>query len=94
MFKKITSFLILLFILNLPSKAASERFTSIDSEIYIRKDGVLEVTENLTVLADNQKILHGIYRDFPQVYNDSLFKKSLKSFSVMSVLKDGGTELH
>lgn len=92
MFKKITPFLILLFILNLPSSAASERFTSVDSEIYIRKDGVLEVTENLTVLADNQKILHGIYRDFPQVYNDSLFKKSLKSFSVMSVLKDGSEE--
>ena len=82
-----------LFLLNISTAiAASERFTSIDSEIYIRKDGVLEVTENLTVLADNQKILHGIYRDFPQVYNDSLFKKSLKSFSVMSVLKDGSEE--
>jgi hypothetical protein len=49
----------------MPSRAASERITSYDSEIYIRKDRVLEVTENITVLADDQKILHGIYRDFP-----------------------------
>jgi hypothetical protein len=42
-----------------------ERILSYRSDIAVRADGVLDVTETIRVNAEGAEIRHGIYRDFP-----------------------------
>ncbi|MDO8501334.1 MAG: DUF2207 domain-containing protein [Gemmatimonadaceae bacterium] len=50
--------------------AAQERILSYDTQIEIRTDGRLDVTERIAVRAEGQQIRRGIYRDFPTRYTD------------------------
>ncbi len=47
---------------------ADERILRYLSDVQIQKDSSLEVTETIVVRAENDRINHGIYRDFPTRY--------------------------
>ena len=71
---------------------AQERITSYDSEIDIRADGVLDVTERITVHAEGSNIRRGIYRDFPTRYKDRYGNRVVVDFQMLEVLRDGRSE--
>ena len=71
--------------------AAPEYISNFSSKINIEKDGSLIVTEDIAVITNQDKILHGIYRDFPTMYK-GVFGNSYKGFTVLEVKKDGVTE--
>ncbi|MGN6357994.1 MAG: DUF2207 domain-containing protein [Novosphingobium sp.] len=68
-----------------------ERILSYRSDIAVEADGDLDVTETIRVVALNQAINHGIYRDFPTTYGGFL-KRDRKGFEVLSVRRDGKDE--
>jgi uncharacterized membrane protein YgcG len=47
---------------------ADERILHYLSDVQVRNDSALEVTETIDVRAENDRINHGIYRDFPTRY--------------------------
>ena len=59
---------VLLFSIFSLSSFANERITNFHSDIEIRPDRSLLVTETIDVIAQNSRIRHGIYRDFPTIY--------------------------
>ena len=62
---------------------AEERILSYDSDIDIRADGSLDVTERITVRAEGQQIRRGIYRDFPTRYKDRFGNRVVVDFEVL-----------
>ena len=71
---------------------AQERITAYDSEIDIRADGSLDVTERITVHAEGSNIRRGIYRDFPTRYKDRAGNRVVVDFEMIEVLRDGRSE--
>ena len=71
---------------------AEERILSYVSDVAVREDSSLDVTETITVRAENVAINHGIYRDFPTRYRDRLGQKVRVDFDVQSVERDGAPE--
>ena len=49
---------------------AEERILDFNSTITVNRDASLDVTENIRVLSEGDKIRHGIYRDFPTRHKD------------------------
>jgi len=49
--------------------AAEERILRYLSDVQVQKDSSLEVTERIDLRAENDRINHGIYRDFPTRYH-------------------------
>jgi uncharacterized membrane protein YgcG len=49
---------------------AEERITAFVGDIVVAADGLMTVTETISVLAEGQKIKRGIYRDLPTRYPD------------------------
>ena len=83
----------LLLALLLPSMAsADERILSYDSEVDVRADGSLDVTEHIRVRAEGDNIRRGIYRDFPTRYRDRHGNRVVVGFEVVGVQRDGRTE--
>jgi Predicted membrane protein (DUF2207) len=72
--------------------SAQERILSFDSEITVNTDGSMLVHESIRVNAQGQKILHGIYRDFPTDYKDRLGLRKRVPFEVTAVQRDGQPE--
>ncbi len=70
----------------------SERITGFDSDIVVARNGVLTVTETIAVHATGEQIHHGIYRDFPTVYDDLHGQSVHVRFDVVSVMMDGQKE--
>ncbi len=72
---------------------ANERITRFHSDIQIRSDRSLQITETIDVIAQNASIRHGIYRDFPTVYPHpgwgDLGIREKTSFDVQQVMLDG-----
>lgn len=81
----------LLLLLALPL-AAQERILSYDSEVYVRADGGLDVTERIAVRAEGNSIRRGIYRDFPTRYKDRYGNRVVVGFQMIEVLRDGKPE--
>jgi hypothetical protein len=80
-------------LLALPAAArAEERILSYVSDIEVRKDGSIDVAETIRVNAEGLRIQHGIYRDFPTVYDDRRGRRVRVGFDVQSVERDGATE--
>ena len=52
--------------------AQEERILSYDSDIAVRPDASMRVTETIAVHSAGKEIRHGIYRDFPTEYRDNL----------------------
>ncbi len=76
----------------LPGAAlAEERILSWRSDIAIRADGALDITETIRVNAEGDRIQHGVFRDFPTVY-DKDGRQVRVGFDVHGVERDGRPE--
>ena len=71
---------------------AQERIKAYHAEITVLADGSMEVTENITVRAEGQRIRRGIYRDFPTRYKDPQGNRYVVDFEVLDVRRDGQPE--
>src|SRR5690348_2513025 len=71
---------------------ADERITNYDSKIEVARNGALTVTETISVIAEGDRIRHGIYRDFPTTYTDKLGRRVHVGFDVLRVMRDGHEE--
>ncbi|MGH8495636.1 MAG: DUF2207 domain-containing protein [Gammaproteobacteria bacterium] len=72
--------------------AAQERILAYDSEVEIRADGSLDVTEHITVRAEGSQIRRGIYRDLPTRYRDRYGNRVVVDFEMLGVQRNGRTE--
>ncbi len=85
-------FLLLLSPFVVRAQNTTEEITNFHSDIQVEKNGRIIVTENIWVIAQNQQINHGIYRDLPLAYTDALGKRYLVDFKLLDVKRDGQTE--
>ncbi|HEY6248618.1 MAG TPA: DUF2207 domain-containing protein [Candidatus Angelobacter sp.] len=69
-----------------------ERIRSFDSRISLSADGSMQVQETIEVLAAGDQIRHGIYREFPTRYKDSLGNRYTVMFEIVGVQRDGHKE--
>ena len=69
--------------------AAQERIKAYHADITVLADGSMEVTENITVRAEGNRIRRGIYRDFPTRYPDLMGNRYVVEFEVLGVERDG-----
>jgi hypothetical protein len=74
------------------SPFASEEILDYHSDIRVRQDASLLVTETILVRSAAVNINHGIYRDFPTRYKDPLGNPYVIHFEVVQVLRDGRLE--
>ena len=72
--------------------AADERILSFHSDIVVKQDGWLEVTETIRVRAEGQQIRRGIYRDFLTKYRDAFGNNYNVRFSPLSVMRNDRLE--
>lgn len=70
---------------------ADERITDFASEIRVAQTGALTVTETISVNSEGYAIRHGIFRDFPTVY-DRQGRRIHVGFDVLEVALDGRSE--
>jgi len=89
--------LIIVALLSLASAPAfaqydAERITDYKSDITVTRNGVLNVTETISVIAAGDRIRHGIYRDFPTTYKDKFGRALRVRFDVLQVTMDGHDE--
>ena len=71
---------------------ADETILSFDSDIVIREDGSLLVTETIVVRAEGNRIWRGIYRDFPTDYRDRYGNDVVVEYQPLSVLRNEAPE--
>ncbi|MGZ3245810.1 MAG: DUF2207 domain-containing protein [Croceibacterium sp.] len=91
-FKRLLALLLAALAVLLPATAAAqERIIAWRSDIAIRADGALDVTETLRVEAEGNEIQHGILRDFPTRYERD-GRRVRVGFDVTSVERDGHPE--
>ncbi len=72
--------------------AADERILDYHSDILIRADGSIEVTESIRVRAEGRQIRRGIYRDYPTDYEDSLGNEVRVVYEPRWVTRNGDAE--
>jgi uncharacterized membrane protein YgcG len=72
--------------------AQSERILDYHSDIELREDATLFVRETIRVVSQGAQIRHGIYRDFPTRYTDSLGTRYIVGFDVLAATRDGAPE--
>lgn len=81
--------LALVLLLAVPCLAtADERILDYHSDILIRQDGWIEVTERIEVRAEGERIRRGIYRDYPTRYEDRLGNDVEVDYEPLSVLRN------
>ena len=66
-----------------------ERIISFDSQIEVKEDSALIVTETIKVHAKGRKIKRGVYRDFPTRYKDRFGNDYVVGFEIIEILRDG-----
>jgi uncharacterized membrane protein YgcG len=71
---------------------ADERILSFHSDVRVFTDGMIEVTETITVRAEGNQIRRGIYRDFPVEYEDRLGNNYNIKLEPLGVQRDGNRE--
>jgi uncharacterized membrane protein YgcG len=71
---------------------ADEYIVSFHSDIEVRVNGDLHVTETIVVRAEGKSIRRGIYRDFPTRYQNAKGRSMSVDFEVLSVQRDGNAE--
>ena len=69
--------------------AADERILRFLSDVQIQKDSSLDVTETIDVRAENNRINHGIYRDFPTRYRGRQGSQVRVGFTFENATLDG-----
>jgi uncharacterized membrane protein YgcG len=72
--------------------SADERILGFHSDIRVFPDGMLEVTETITVRAEGHQIRRGIYRDFPVDYEDRLGNNYSIRLEPLGVLRNDRPE--
>ncbi|HEX8238909.1 MAG TPA: DUF2207 domain-containing protein [Allosphingosinicella sp.] len=72
--------------------SADERILHYLSDVLVRADGGLDVTETLRVRSEGSLIDHGIYRDFPTRYTSRTGSQMRVGFEVVGVQRDGADE--
>ena len=72
--------------------AATEKILDFHSDIMIFENAGMQVTENITVQAEGNKIRRGIYRDFPTRYKDKNGNNFRVDFEIEKILRDGNPE--
>ena len=72
--------------------AAEERIKDFISDVAVNSDASLTVRETITVNAEGDRIRHGIFRDFPTVYDDAHGVRMRPGFDVIAVKRDGVAE--
>jgi hypothetical protein len=70
---------------------ADERILRYLSDVQIEKDSSLDVTETIVVRAENDRINHGIYRDFPTRYRGRNGGQVRVGFTLEDATLDGAT---
>lgn len=70
----------------------AEHIVSFHSQIEVRINDSLLVTETIQVRAQGKQIKRGIYRDFPQLYRGKWSLNQRTGFSVREVQRDGKPE--
>lgn len=83
---------IALFLLAAGIASADERILSYHSDILIRADGWIEVTETIRVRAEGNQIRRGIYRDYPTQYEDRFGNDVEVLYEPRSVTRNGQPE--
>ena len=73
---------------------ADERILDYHSDILIRYDGGMMVTETIRVRAEGENIRRGIYRDFPTSYKDRHGNHYRVSFDVLDVQRNNSSEAY
>jgi hypothetical protein len=71
---------------------ADERILAYHSDILVRADGWIEVTETIRVRAEGNQIRRGIYRDYPTEYKDGLGNDVEVLYEPRSVTRNGEPE--
>ena len=69
--------------------SAEERISHFWSDVEIRKDSSVEVTETIDVVAEHDRINHGIYRDFPTRYRGPHGSQIRVGFTFQGATLDG-----
>jgi len=72
--------------------AADERILAYHSDILVKQDGWVEVTETIRVRAEGRQIRRGIYRDFPTAYKDADGTDYRVRFTPLAVLRNDRIE--
>jgi uncharacterized membrane protein YgcG len=68
---------------------ADERIFKYLSDVQIEKDGSVEVTETIDLRAENDRINHGVYRDFPTRYRSPHGGRTRVGFTFEGATLDG-----
>ena len=71
---------------------AEESIRAFEADIQVQSDGTMIVTETITVRAQGQDIVHGIYRDVPTLIPTADGTQARAAFDVLSVERDGRFE--
>ena len=74
------------------AQAQGEQILTYHSDIELRKDRSMIVTESIRVVSRGYQIRHGIYRDFPTHYTDSMGTRTLVGFDLVGATRDGEPE--
>ena len=72
--------------------SADERILSFHSDILVRADGVLEVTETIRIRAEGRQIKRGIFRDYPTEYKDRLGNDITVKYEPLTVMRNDRLE--
>ena len=72
--------------------SADERILHYLSDVSVRADGALDVTETIRVRSEGVRIDHGIYRDYPTRYTSRTGAQVQVGFDVVSAQRDGVDE--
>ncbi|HEY0165203.1 MAG TPA: DUF2207 domain-containing protein, partial [Sphingomicrobium sp.] len=80
-------------LLAVPSAAtADERITRFVSDVQVRPDSSLDVTETIDVIGEGKQIRRGIFRDFPTRYKGRAGAQVRVGFTLGQVTRDGVSE--
>jgi len=74
------------------AQAEGERIVQYDSRVTVQRNGELLVTETIQVSVTGEQIQHGIYRDFPQIYQTPDGRSLSTGFKVRLLRRDGQPE--
>ena len=75
-----------------PQTPQGERILNYHSDIEVRDDGSMMVTESIRVTVLGYSIRHGIYRDFPTTYTDPWGRRYVVGFELVGATRDASPE--
>lgn len=83
---------LLLLATQLPAAAEEERIVRYVSEVVVQTNGDLEVTETITVRAEQERVKRGLLRNITTGHKDETGKPPAAAIQVLSVIRNGQAE--